>query len=216
MYLRGAFFIFGSAVITKVCAFEFLLRKIRELVKSKAVRGTILCVVFLYHVELLLEDGSSQEVFLLGRVALSIASKVEVEELIDAFGVKLGSEETRGGNTCSTYSNHCEHSDVLSHSILIIMSRSFNNIIFIVVLYLGSIIFIIVVRTISKAHKYNQFKNMEVSPMFTDKLHKAKLEVQKTNDRLTKLKSHKKHMQMQLSILKQKDKTTASSSASLA
>ena len=52
----------------------------------------------------------------------------------------------------------------------------------------------------------------ELSPMFTDKLHKARVEVQKTNDRLTKLKSHKKHMQMQLSILKQKDKSALQSS----
>ena len=42
--------------------------------------------------------------------------------------------------------------------------------------------------------------------MFLDKVAKANGEIGKTNDRLTRLKSHKKQMQLQLSILKMKDR----------
>ena len=53
-----------------------------------------------------------------------------------------------------------------------------------------------------------------MSSMFIDKIGKARFEISKTNDRLQKLKSHKKHMQMQVNILKLKDKSSSSQAIS--
>ena len=46
--------------------------------------------------------------------------------------------------------------------------------------------------------------------MFMDKIQKAQREISKTNERLSKLKGHKKQMQLQVNILKLKDKSQSS------
>jgi hypothetical protein len=50
----------------------------------------------------------------------------------------------------------------------------------------------------------------ETATMFLDKIQKAQREISKTNERLSKLKGHKKQMQLQVNILKLKDKSQSS------